>query len=215
MFDVNVVKSLTVGVIALSFLIAAYTYPLVPEKLATHWNAAGEVDGYMQKSLQSAFFLPGLMIILVLLFFAIPHIDPLKANIMEFRPQYDLFILVFTSFMLLVQTQTILWNLGYMINPFIIISPGLAGLFYFIGFLMEKSKRNWFIGIRTPWTMSDDTVWEKTNKVGAKLFKIAAVLSLACAFIPEYAVYLIIALVLLAAAYTVLYSYLEYQKLHK
>jgi uncharacterized membrane protein len=85
-------------------------------------------------------------------------------------------------------------------------------LFYYTGVLCEKSKRNWFIGIRTPWTLSSDKVWEKTHKIGGKLFKIAGIIAILGALTPEYAIILILIPVISAVGYTIAYSYFEYQK---
>jgi len=61
----------------------------------------------------------------------------------------------------------------------IVLAPGLFVLFYYLGILMQHSRRNWFVGIRTPWTLSSDVVWEKTHKRGGLVFKACAVLVLA------------------------------------
>jgi len=55
--------------------------------------------------------------------------------------------------------------------------PALGILFYYCGILIENAKRNWFIGIRTPWTLSNEKVWERTHKIGGKLFKIAGLIA--------------------------------------
>ncbi|MEM2728714.1 MAG: SdpI family protein, partial [Candidatus Bathyarchaeia archaeon] len=85
-------------------------------------------------------------------------------------------------------------------------------LFFYIGILCENSRRNWFIGIRTPWTLSSDRVWEKTHRLGGKLFKAAGVIAMLGALIQEHAFILILAPIIFAAAYTIIYSYVEYQK---
>ena len=88
-------------------------------------------------------------------------------------------------------------------------------LFFYIGMMMEKSKRNWFIGIRTPWTLSDDRVWERTHRLGGRMFKAAALVSLLGLAAGEYAIWLLLVPILVAAFYPMVYSYFEYKKLHK
>ncbi len=197
--------------ILLSFISGIYFYPQMPEKMASHWNAQGEVDGYMSK-FWGLFFMPFILIGLSLLFIAIPRIDPLKANIEKFRKYYDGFIILFLIFMLAIYFQVILWNVGIKISPNIIFPIGLGLLFFYIGILCENAKRNWFIGIRTPWTLSSERVWEKTHKIGGKLFKIAGVVAVVGVFFQSYAVFFILVPVILVAAYTIVYSYFEYQK---
>lgn len=183
----------------------------MPEKIASHWNAHGQVDGHMSKFL-GVFLIPLILVALFLLFAAIPRIDPLKANIEKFRKYYNGFIILFFVFMLSIYLQLILWNIGIKISPNVIFPIGIGFLLFYIGILCENSKMNWFIGIRTPWTLSNEKVWEKTNKIGGKLFKIAGLISIIGIFLQKYALFFILIPVTLATIYTVGYSYFEYQK---
>jgi uncharacterized membrane protein len=202
------------GIIILSFMVGTYLYPQMPERMASHWNAKGEVDGYMPR-LWGVFLLPLISIGVLLLFIIIPKIDPLRKNIEKFRKYYDGFIMLTLLFLFYIYVITLLWNLGTPANMNLLLSPAFAALFYYCGILMENAKRNWFIGIRTPWTMSSDRVWDKTHQIGSKLFKASGIIALAGIFIPDHAIYLMAAPILLASAYVVIYSYLEYRKEEK
>jgi uncharacterized membrane protein len=114
--------------------------------------------------------------------------------------------------MVIVHLQILLWNIGIQISPNALFPVGIGLLFYYIGILMEKAERNWFIGIRTPWTLSSDRVWRKTNRLGGKLFRIAGIFSIVGVFFQEFAVYFIIIPALFIAGFTIVYSYVEYQK---
>ncbi|MBU3941700.1 MAG: SdpI family protein [Nanoarchaeota archaeon] len=197
--------------VIISFIIGIYFYPQMPEQMASHWNAQGNVDGYMSR-FWGVFLMPFVFVGLALLFITIPKIDPLKKNIEEFRKYYDGFIILFFIFMLLVYMQTILWNLGTEISPNIVIPIGLGLLFYYIGILFENTKRNWFIGIKTPWTLSSEKVWNKTHKLGSKMFKTAGIIVLTGFLFQKYATYFILVPILFVALYLVVYSYVEYQK---
>ena len=98
------------------------------------------------------------------------------------------------------------------INIYLFMIPAFAILFYLAGDLIGKSKRNYFIGIRTPWTLSSDEVWDKTHKLGGKLFKTAGVASLAGLLFPKIAFYFVIIPVLLFAIISVAYSYIIWRK---
>lgn len=111
-----------------------------------------------------------------------------------------------------VHLQILLWNTGIQINPNAVIPLGIGLLFYYMGILTEKAERNWFVGIRTPWTLSSDRVWKRTNRLGGKLFRIAGIAAVFGAFSPEHAIYFILVPVLVVAGITVVYSYIEYQK---
>lgn len=199
------------GLVLLSFILSIYFYPQVPEKMATHWNSQGEVDGYMSK-LWGLFFMPLVITGIVIMFLIIPKIDPKKENIAKFRKYYDRFIVILILFMIAVHLQILLWNAGIKISPNSVLPLGIGLLFYYIGILTENAERNWFIGIRTPWTLSSDRVWKKTNRIGGKLFKIAGMAAILGAFFPEYAIYFILVPIMVIAGLTVVYSYIEYQK---
>lgn len=194
-----------------SFIIGIYLYPRMPEQMASHWNAQGNVDDYMSR-FWGVFLMPFVFIGLALLFIAIPRIDPLKKNIEKFRKHYDGFIILFFIFMLLVYLQTILWNLGTKISPNLVFPILIGLLFFYIGILLENAKRNWFIGIKTPWTLSSEKVWNKTHKLGSKMFKIAGIIVLTGFLFQKYIIYFTMVPALFVAFYLVVYSYVEYQK---
>jgi len=202
---------IAIGIILLSFIIGSYLYPQMPEKMASHWNAKGQVDGYISK-FWGLFLMPIISLLIFSLFIAIPKIDPLKQNIEKFRKYYDGFVVLMIAYLFYVYLLTLLWNIGIrfsMIQPLV---PAMGILFYYIGILVENAKRNWFIGIRTPWTLSSERVWEKTHKIGGKLFKIAGIIAFIGIFFQDYAIFFILIPVISVAFYTIIYSYVEYQK---
>jgi uncharacterized membrane protein len=202
---------LLVGIVLLSLLLAVCFYPAMPETMVSHWNALGEPDGYAPKAL-ALFAVPAMSAAVVALFAAVPAMDPLKANIRKFRKQYDTFVALFAAFMLALQAEVVLWNLGMLVSPIVVLSVGIGVLFFYAGVLSESAKRNWFVGIRTPWTMSSERVWNKTHKLAGKLFKISGVLAAAGALLPDYAILLVLAPVIIVTIYSVAYSYVEYSK---
>lgn len=199
-------------IIVLSFAIGIVLYPVMPAQMASHWNAAGEVNGHMSK-FWGLFLMPLISIIILGFFLLIPKIDPLKENIAKFRGSFDRFVVLIELFFFYAYILTIFWNLGIKLNIATAIIPALAVLLYFVGDLVGKSKRNFFIGIRTPWTLANDEVWDKTNKLGGRLFKVAAILSLAGLIFPnKVGLFVVIGLILATALYTVIYSYIIWKK---
>jgi uncharacterized membrane protein len=211
--EMSVRKSeiLIVGIALFSFVIGVYYYPQMPEKMASHWNAQGRVDDYLSR-FWGVFLMPIILVPLALLFMAIPRIDPLRENIERFRKYYDGFVILFMVFMLFVYSQIILWNIGIEISPNAYLPVAAGLLFIGAGILCENTRRNWFIGIRTPWTLSSDRVWDKTHRMGGKLFKIAGAIAMAGIFFQSYAVFFVLIPAILVAVYTVVYSYFEYKK---
>ncbi len=200
-----------VAIFIASLAISIYFYPFVPEKMASHWNAEGKVNGYMPKNV-ALFLIPFIILFLSLLFIAIPKVDPMKSNIENFKKYYDGFVILFLIFMLSLHIQIILWNIGLKIPFNLFIPSWTAILFFYIGILLENAQQNWFIGIRTPWTLSSEKVWNKTHRLGGKLFKIAAFIALAGIFFPKYAIWFILLPALAFAFCLIAYSYFEYQK---
>ena len=205
------INIILVSLVLFSFGIGIYFYPQMPEKMASHWNIKGEVDGCLSK-FWGLFLMPIILIGVVLLYLIVPKIDPLKENIEKFRKYFDGFIVLLLLFLFYLYVLTIFWNLGLKFDIGQAIIPALAILFYYCGILLEKAKRNWFIGIRTPWTLSNDMVWEKTHKIGGKLFKIVGIVTILGIFFQKYILFFIFVPIILVVVYTTIYSYTEYQK---
>ena len=199
------------AMVLLSFAIGIWLYPSMPEPMAGHWDAAGQVDGYLPR-FWGLFLMPVITAGMLLLYLAIPRMDPLKRNLEKFRGHYDLFMLLLAGFLLYLYMLTLAWSLGFMFDMVMMLVPAFAMLFYYAGVLVEHSRKNWFIGIRTPWTMSSDRVWGKTHKLGGRLFKVAAVVALLGLLFRDWAIWIMIVPVMAVAIYTVAYSYFEYRK---
>ena len=180
-----------IGIILLSFGMGIYFYNTMPDQMVSHWDANGEPDDHMGK-FWGLFLFPILSLGLAILFLVLPKIDPLKNNIKKFRNYYDWFIILFLFFMLYMYIITVLWNLGHEFDMNRIILPAFAVLFFYIGIMTGHAKQNWFIGIRTPWTLSNEKVWNKTHKLAGKLFKIVAVMSLVGLLFRDYAMWFIL-----------------------
>ncbi|MEM0360706.1 MAG: SdpI family protein, partial [Candidatus Diapherotrites archaeon] len=111
-------------------------------------------------------------------------------------------------FLLYLHALTILAGLGMQIEIKLMLLPALSVLFFYIALLLRKSKRNWFVGIRTPWTMSSDFVWEKTHKIGSYCFALMAVFIFILAFVQSSMAFIaLIAGVLVFSIVPVIYSY--------
>ncbi|MBC7261959.1 MAG: SdpI family protein, partial [Chloroflexi bacterium] len=199
-----------VAIILLAFAAGISVYPRMPARMASHWNAQGEVDGYMTR-FWGVFFLPFMLVGLALLLLLLPRIDPLRKNIAQFQAQYERFVVLALAFFLYVYLFTLAANLGWKVDIIRVLAPGMAILFYGVGVLVEHAKRNYFIGIRTPWTLASEEVWNRTHQAGGKWFKVAALFALGGVVWPQWGIWFIMVPVLLVALYTMVYSYLEYQ----
>jgi uncharacterized membrane protein len=203
-------KIISILIIAASFAVSIYFYPLLPVKIASHWNAQGQVNGYMDK-FWGLFLMPAISVLLLLLFLAIPKIDPLKENIAQFRKHFDWLIVLVIGFLFYAHLLSILWNTGTSFDFTRAMVPAFGILIYFIGIVIKNAKRNWFIGIRTPWTLSNEKVWNKTHKLGGTLFKISGIISLFGLFFPKIAIILLIIPIITTAIITIAYSYFAFR----
>lgn len=200
------------AIVVIAFVAGVLVYPQLPEKIASHWNAVGEVNGYMQK-FWGLFLLPLIMLGMFALYIIIPLIDPLKNNIKAFRKYYNALWIFLEIFFLYIYGLSVAWNLEFRFNFTTAIVPAIAVLWFFLGTFLKNIKRNWFVGIRTPWTLSNDTVWEKTHKLGAKLFQASAIISLLGLFFKgNFSILFIIIPAMASALIAVAYSYIAYKK---
>jgi uncharacterized membrane protein len=208
---VKFIRVAIIAVLIITFAVTLAFYPVAPDRIASHWNAAGDVDGYMS-TFWGLFLIPFIMIGFVSLLAFLPRIDPHKENYEKFRDYYDGFILLFALFLLAIQIQIILWTIGYQISPNITFPLLIGVLFIYIGFLLGHAEQNWFVGIRTPWTLSSKTVWKKTHEIGGRLFILAGVISCLGIFAGVFALWFVLIPALAVAVITVAYSYYEFQK---
>jgi uncharacterized membrane protein len=195
-----------------SFVVGFFVYPYLPSSMASHWNAAGEADGYMSKA-WAVFLMPVVILFVAVLMIYAVRLDPLKKNIDKFRNTYELTVVVFVLFMLYLYSLTLLWNFGHRFNMTAYLAPAFGVLFYTLGILIASAKRNYMIGIRTPWTLANDVVWDKTHKLGGILFRISGIVVFLGLFFPKIIIFLILIPVLLSSLFLVLYSYRVYRGL--
>ena len=198
-------------VISLSIAISFFFFPSLPDSMASHWNMYGEVDGYSSRLFNVLFF-PFLQIFLFLLLYIVPRIDPKRKNILKFEGKFHLFVYSILIFMLLLQIYAYLWNTGVEIPVEIVMPLLMGGLFLVIGEMVKDAKQNYTIGIKTPWTLSSEVVWDRTHRLGGRLFKICGILSILSIFFSSYAFITVIGTVILTTIYLFIYSYLEFKK---
>ena len=208
----------TTTIVVLLMLLGATVAGLVlwnrlPDQMASHWNANDQVNGYISR-FWGVFLLPLITLGMFLLFLVVPSIDPLKANIAQFRKAFNLFIGLIVAFMIYLYGLTLAWNLGYTnFKMSGAMLPAIGLLFIFIGFMLRQAKRNFFIGIRTPWTLSSDNVWNETHRVGAVLFMISGVLAFIGGFFGGTTVFWMMLVPIIGSTiFLLVYSYVLYQR---
>jgi len=190
-------------------LLTVAAYGSLPETIIIHWNAAGAPDGYAGKIWVA--LMPAVSLVFLGLFLIIPRIDP-SGNIGRFGGAYLGLMSALQLYVLFLNGVFIAQNLGYTFNMVGALALAIGPLFYYLGAVIEKAKQNWFVGIRTPWTLSDEEVWAKTHRMGGRLFKACGALTLIGAVAPGLGVWLMIVPLVLSTLYLFWYSYSEYRK---
>ncbi len=155
--------------IVISFILSFYFYAHFPEVVVTHWSFAGEPNGWSSRA-GAAFGLMAILPAMYLMFLLLPLLDPKKERYAEFSKVFHLFKNILLSFFAIIYLLSGLYNLGYPVKMQFWV-PWLVGLLMiFLGNYLGKIKPNWFMGIRTPWTLSSENVWYKTHRVGGWAF---------------------------------------------
>ena len=195
-------------------LVWAFFYSQLPAQIPMQWGVNGEVNWTAPK-LYGMFMNMGMLVVLYLVLRYSPKLDPKKQNYKRFSKSYGKIAFIILLTMVFVNFFTVLTSAGYDL-PINRIIPVLIGLLFIgTGNYMQQVKPNYFIGIRTPWTLKNDDVWRKTHRFGSKTFILAGVLFTASVFLSaEAAAYYILPAVLLLLLLPVAYSYLSYRKIN-
>ncbi|MBS4211205.1 MULTISPECIES: SdpI family protein [Neobacillus] len=192
--------------VVITFIATWIAYPYLPEQVANHWNYKGEPNSFVHKS-RGAFLLPGIMLVFYVMRILLPKIDPKKSNYQRFGSAYSWIMNGILLFLFLFQAVQITSELG-IIEPQHVIPELIGLLFIFIGNLSPKFKPNYFIGIRTPWTLANEDVWRKTHRFGGKVFVVLGILMLFVPIIPAaIQVYYVAIAIIVSLALIVLSSY--------
>ncbi|MCX6050587.1 MAG: SdpI family protein [Chloroflexi bacterium] len=180
--------------------------------IPVHWNLSGTPDRYGSK-LEGLFLLPLVTAGMALLFTIILYVDPLRQNIQRSNKAYSTVWVVLMLFMAILHTATILIALGWTINIGVVITIALGMLFMVLGNYMGKIRRNYTFGIRTPWTLASDLVWDKTHRLGGKVFMLAGLLILFSTLFVGSSLQMVVMLggIFGATVVVIVYSYLVWR----
>lgn len=209
----STVRSVSAGaIVAVTALIGVVFAAQLPAQVAIHFGPQGQPDDYAAKTVALA-LIPAVQLVLLGLFTLLPRIDPLGENISDFRSAYDSLVLLLVAFLGYIHALVVLWNVGYDISVLQALVPAVAVLYYALGGVVERAEQNWFVGFRTPWTLSNEQVWADTHALGGTLLKVAAVLTVGGLVFPAYATAFIVAPIVLVALFATAYSYWDYRRI--
>lgn len=193
---------LSLALVVLSFVIAAAMYGRLPELSPTRFTPKP----------WGPFVLPLLMAGVFLLFLAIPRISPRGYRVENFQGVFEFTQIALLALLAFVHILVLLAGLGVPVPVQGAARAGTGLVFVALGNLMGKSTRNFFIGIRTPWTLVSDEVWLRTNRLGGKLVVLAGLVLLASSFLGSGAAWFLVTIPV-AVAVPSCYSYLLYRRI--
>lgn len=188
-------------------------YPHLPQIVATHWDVSGHANGWSPKW-SLVLYEPGLMLGVVLLFFAIPWLSPKKFEVDSFRATYLYIMIMIVALLAYGQLLILISGLGVVLDVSRALEGGICLMFALMGNVLGKVRRNFFIGVRTPWTIASEQVWNATHRFAAKTFVAGGLLGLVLVILGA-PFWFSIAAVLIAALAAVIYSLVFYKQLER
>lgn len=199
-------------VIAAAFVFSGLVYARLPATMATHWNARGQPNGYSGRAF-GAFFAPAMALFIWGIMRGLPYIDPRRANYAKFQGTYDLVVDAVVTLLVVVHVSIIGAALGWPVR-IDRVTPILVGLLLLVvGNVLPRARSNWWFGIRTPWTLSSETVWTRTHRVGGYLMSAAGVVTILSALLPpRYATVVLLAAIVGASLGATVYSYFAWRR---
>src|SRR5213593_1274445 len=196
----------------LAAVMSVWAYPRLPPTVATHWNLNGTPNGFSSR-LVAVSIMPLVILAMTGLFNVLPNLDPRKENYAKFIHVYWLIANAVIVFIAVAHVLIISSALGFPVKIDRLMPLGIGLLFIFLGNYLTRVEPNWFVGIRTPWTLSSDTVWRKTHRTGGWLMVLAGFLVAACVFLPHGAFLpALLAALVIAAVIPIVQSYVLWKR---
>jgi uncharacterized membrane protein len=200
------------AVAAAMWAFALAVYARLPNRIPSHWNLQGEVDGWMEKPL-GPLMQPLIATAMLGVLWLLPRIDPRRANVERFAEDRRLLINLIILFMAVVQVATLGHALGWPVQVDRVIMASVGLLFVGLGNYLPRIRSNWFMGIRTPWTMDNERVWRATHRVGGRTFVGAGLVMALAALLPDPArAWTTGAAIAVAVVVPLVYSYVAYRR---
>ena len=206
----KIANILCLAFIAIAVATAAFLYPSLPDQVPTHWNIEGQVDGTMSKP-WGVIILPLSAIFVFLLMKVIPAISPQGFRTEQFTGVLNIFTVALVGFMSGVALLVLLEGSGRNVYINEMIFGGVGLLFIIMGSYLGKVRKNFFLGIRTPWTLASDEVWDRTHRFGGRIFVLIGFFLFLNAFV-RFPVRWLLGAIIIAALVPVVYSYFLYRR---
>jgi uncharacterized membrane protein len=202
-------------IIIVPFIFIALKWNDFPDKIPMHWNIKGEIDNYGSRAF-GLLALPGMNILMYLLFLFIPKIDPKKSNYPLFEDKWKIIRTVIHLFILVMFFVIAFVSLGYNLPVDKIVMISVILLMLLFGNYMGNIRHNYFIGIKTPWTLANENVWRLTHRIAGKIWVISSVIMLAIVLlIPRTWSWTFFIYIGIITIIPIVYSYIKFKEIEK
>ena len=202
------------AIIAVQLIVAVYGFIVLPAIVPIHWGANGRVNGYGPKWM-GTFLFPlislGIYLLIRMLIAAGPRLGGREVTAMNLQIA-KVIIAGITLFMLIIQLVVLAAGLSIAFDMTMVISLAISVLFIFIGNFMGRMQRNFWMGIRTPWTLTNATVWERTHRLGGWLFVAVGLIGIVCSFVPAIRLWGVMVAIIAVTIFLCIYSYVCYRQ---
>jgi uncharacterized membrane protein len=199
-------------VVAVAAAMSIAAYPRLPDQVPVHWGIGGEADRWGTR-FEGAVLLPLIMLGAWALLRVLPRVDPRAPSYAKMQSTYDFMVSATLTLLLVVHAMVLAAGLGYAV-PVGRMTPVLIGaLFVTLGNVLPRARPNWWFGIRTPWTLSNDRVWTRTHRLGGYAMTAGGLVILAGAALPgawPFAVFIVAASA--ATVGPIVYSYVAWRQ---
>lgn len=192
--------------------VGLWAWPQLPARVATHFGLNGEANGWMSPA--GAVFLPlGVSVLVWLFLLVVPVIDPRRRNYPLFLPFYRALRLLIVLVLAFTFFATIWHGLGHPMQAGDVAVLAIGLLMMFVGNSLGRVRHNYFVGIRTPWTLANEEVWRRTHRFGGPVLMVSGLLPIVLLpFWPQAARLLLLVCILAGVLITVVYSYFCYRQ---
>jgi uncharacterized membrane protein len=166
--NLTIFSVVVVGALA---LLSGWAWLQLPAdaEIPIHWGLDGQADGYASKTF-GLLFIPLITAGVAALFWVIPIVEPRRANIEKSGKAYGAIWLSAVLLLAAIGVLVVAAALGSEIDTTLVVFVGVGALFIVIGNYLPKVRSNYMVGIRTPWTLTSDLSWDRTHRVGGRLF---------------------------------------------
>jgi uncharacterized membrane protein len=193
-------------------LVTVLVWPALPERIPTHWGISGEVDGWSNRW-PGAFIMPAAGLALWLLLPVLRKLDPRRANYERFDETFWLVLNLLLVFFAVMHVLTLGAALGLVgdVTRWVVALLGL--MMVVLGNYLPRVRSNWWMGVRTPWTLENERVWRETHRLAGRTFMAGGLVAMLAALLPPATRFWVgMGALMVGAMVPVVYSYVLWRR---